>query len=71
MNSGTKWHVVPPTARACWVSLLLGVAVVISTAARMVSAGEAAVLPVIALVMGVLLVVVAVAGLVSPGLRGR
>jgi hypothetical protein len=71
VNSGTKWHVVPPTARACWGVLLVGVVVVISTTVRMASAGEVAVLPAIALVMGVLLLALAIAGLVSPRLRGR
>ena len=71
VNSGTRWHVVPSTARACWVFLLVGIAVVISTAAQMASAGEVAVLPAIALVMGVLLLAASIAGLVSPKLRGH
>ncbi|HEX6340656.1 hypothetical protein [Umezawaea sp.] len=71
MNGGSRWHVVPTSARACWLSLLVGVIVTVSTTVRMVSAGEAAVLPVISLVLGVLVIALGTAGLVSPRLRGR
>jgi hypothetical protein len=71
MRNDTRWHVIPTSATACWISLVLGLAVVGSTAWQMNEAGEAAVLPVIALVLGVLLVALAITGLVAPRLRGR
>jgi hypothetical protein len=71
MPGKTRWHVIPTSARACWLSLFLGVVVVASTAWQMNKAGEAAVLPIISLVLGVLLVALAITGLVAPQLRGR
>jgi hypothetical protein len=71
MRSETRWHVIPTSVRACWLSLVLGVVVVASTAWQMNEAGKAAVLPVIALVLGVLMVALAITGLVAPRLRGR
>ncbi|WNV85958.1 hypothetical protein [Umezawaea sp. Da 62-37] len=71
MRSDTRWHVIPTTARACWISLALGIVAVVSTATQMVSAHDVAVLPMIALVLGVALVGLATTGLMAPRLRGR
>jgi hypothetical protein len=71
MRGETRWHVIPTSAATCWLSLVLGVVVVASTAWQLNEAGEAAVLPVIALVLGVLMVALAITGLVAPRLRGR
>ncbi|MET1073236.1 MAG: hypothetical protein ABWY11_11375 [Umezawaea sp.] len=71
MHSENRWHVVPTSARNCWIFLVLGLVLVVSTSWRIADAGELAVLPLISLVLAVALVGLAIAGLVAPKLRGR
>ncbi|TDV35926.1 hypothetical protein [Actinophytocola oryzae] len=71
MNGENRWHFVPRTAGSCWLSLLAGVLCLGYAVWQMADAGEAAILPVIAAVASVMLIAVAVAGLVRPGVRGR
>ncbi|PRY45041.1 hypothetical protein [Umezawaea tangerina] len=71
MRSDTRWHVIPNTATACWISLVFGVLIVVTTTMQMVSGNGVAIFPMIALVCGVALAALAVTGLVAPRLRGR
>jgi hypothetical protein len=71
MRGDTRRRLVPPTPLSSWAVLLVGVAVLVTTVSRMASAGETAVLPMIAVVLAVASIVLGIAGLMSPRLRRR
>ena len=71
MRSQRRWTFVPQSTAACVLLLVVGIALVTYNLWQMAEAGEAAILPVIAVVLGVVTVVASAAGLVSPRLRNR
>jgi hypothetical protein len=71
MSTQRQWHVVPRTKAAGALYLLVGVLVAFGPVWQMAHDGKVAVLPAIAVLAGLAVIVVAVTGLVAPGLRGR
>jgi archaellum biogenesis protein FlaJ (TadC family) len=69
MRQDTKWYVIPRTAAMCWLTLAVGVLLLVVTVPRMTDG--VAILPMISVLAAVALVVFGVVGLVSPRLRGR
>jgi hypothetical protein len=72
MNGESRWHFVPTTKATCYLSLLAGVLILAGVIWRF-SDGmpRIPVLPIIAAVAAVAAIGFAIAGLVSPRLRGR
>jgi hypothetical protein len=71
MRNGRRWTFVPRTQGGCALYLLLGLLVVGYNGWQLTKADELAVLPLIAVLLGLAVVVIAIAGLVSPRLRSR
>jgi hypothetical protein len=71
MRSRRPWTFVPRTQLGCTLYLLVGVVVLAYSGWQLERAGDMAVLPLISVVLGLLIIGVAVAGLVSPRLRSR
>jgi hypothetical protein len=71
MSNRTRWRVVPESRFAAGLCLIAGVLVLAGALWQMQDGGGVAVLPAIGMVAAVALIVVAVVGLVKPGLRGR
>ncbi|MFC4857247.1 hypothetical protein [Actinophytocola glycyrrhizae] len=71
MPNQRRWSFVPRTQGGCVLLLLVGILAVAYNSWQMAEANDVAVLPVIAVVLGVVVIATAVAGLVSPRLRSR
>lgn len=71
MSTERRWRWIPRTQAQCALFLLVGIILVGSTVYQMADAGEVAILPIIATVLGAIVIVLATAGLLSPRLRGR
>jgi hypothetical protein len=71
MRTQRRWSFVPRTQRGCFLYLLAGIVITAFNGWQIAQDGEVAVLPMVAVVLGVAVVAIAVAGLVSPRLRSR
>lgn len=68
--SGNRFTLIPSSRPVGMLFLIAGLLVILSTGYQLASHG-AAVLPVVALVLGITVLVLAVIGLMSPRLRGH
>lgn len=71
MRSERRWTLVPQSTAGCVLLLLLGIALTIYNIWQLARADEIAILPVIATILGVVIIGTAIAGLASPRLRSR
>lgn len=71
MPDRRRWSLVPRTVSSCSLFILAGVVLVAYNILQMADDGQVAVLPVIALALGIAVGVVGVVGLIRPDLRGR
>lgn len=71
MPAQRRWSLIPRTTASCALFVVAGIVLVAYDILQMADAGEVAVLPTIALVLGLAVLVVGVVGLVAPRLRGR
>jgi hypothetical protein len=72
MAERNRWHVIPRTAPLCWLSMIAGVLLLVSSIVTLTTtAARVPVLEVLVAVAAVALMVCAGIGLTRPGLRGR
>ncbi|MEA5363248.1 hypothetical protein VA596_27205 [Amycolatopsis sp., V23-08] len=68
----TRWQLIPRTTPLCWLSLVAGVLLLVSSIITLTTAAaRVPVLEVIVAVVAVFLIVCAVLGLAKPQLRNR
>ncbi|MDX3195249.1 hypothetical protein PV458_43200 [Streptomyces sp. MN03-5084-2B] len=67
-----RWHFIPATAALCWLFLVVGAVLLVSSILSLTGTdSRAPVLTVIAAVAAVALIVLSAVGLARPKLRGR
>jgi hypothetical protein len=71
MRTQRRWSFVPKSRVGCALLLLFGVIFVIYNVRQMVVANDIAILPAIALVLGLVIIATGLVGLLAPRLRRR